>query len=206
MLDCGKDWLGRVGRLRPDAIVLTHAHLDHAGGLRRGSAGPVFATEETVGALADYPLMATGILKPKTPRVISNMTFEPYPLEHSVLAPAVGYRMTAGRARVFYAPDVAAIRDPQHALAGVQVYIGDGATQTRPLLRRRGRELIGHASIRTQLEWCRRAGIGQAVFTHCGTAIVAGDEGAACRAVEAMGREFGVRARVAYDGMPIRLR
>src|SRR5947208_5734960 len=26
MIDCGLDWLGRFERLRPDAIVLTHAH------------------------------------------------------------------------------------------------------------------------------------------------------------------------------------
>src|SRR6516165_4933654 len=33
MIDCGADWLGRLPTLAPTAIVLTHAHLDHAGGL-----------------------------------------------------------------------------------------------------------------------------------------------------------------------------
>src|SRR5947207_9638415 len=35
MIDCGLDWLGKFERLHPDAIVLTHAHPDHAWGLQR---------------------------------------------------------------------------------------------------------------------------------------------------------------------------
>jgi glyoxylase-like metal-dependent hydrolase (beta-lactamase superfamily II) len=34
MIDCGKDCSNRVRSLGPDAIVLTHAHPDHAGGLK----------------------------------------------------------------------------------------------------------------------------------------------------------------------------
>jgi Arc/MetJ family transcription regulator len=26
MIDCGRDWLGELERLRPDALVLTHGH------------------------------------------------------------------------------------------------------------------------------------------------------------------------------------
>ena len=40
MIDCGLDWLRRVRRLRPDAIVLTHAHPDHAWGLKDGAPCP----------------------------------------------------------------------------------------------------------------------------------------------------------------------
>ena len=32
MIDCGADWLGRLHGIVPTAIVLTHAHADHAGG------------------------------------------------------------------------------------------------------------------------------------------------------------------------------
>jgi glyoxylase-like metal-dependent hydrolase (beta-lactamase superfamily II) len=30
VIDCGLDWLGKLKRVRPTAIVLTHAHPDHA--------------------------------------------------------------------------------------------------------------------------------------------------------------------------------
>jgi ribonuclease BN (tRNA processing enzyme) len=205
LVDCGSDWLGKFGRFRPNAVVLTHAHPDHAAGLRGGSPYPVFGTAQTLAALSHYPLASTRVIAHETPVVISGVMFEPFRLEHSILAPAVGYRITAGRSAVFYAPDVAAICNRLRALRGVRLYIGDGATLTRPLLRRRGDVMIGHASIRTQLAWCERAGVGQAIFTHCGSAIVAGDEAAATRAVEAMGRERGIRARVAYDGLELRV-
>ena len=31
MIDCGEDWSGRLGTVKPNAIVVTHAHPDHAG-------------------------------------------------------------------------------------------------------------------------------------------------------------------------------
>jgi glyoxylase-like metal-dependent hydrolase (beta-lactamase superfamily II) len=46
MIDCGLDWLGKFERLHPDAIVLTHAHPDHAWGLKNGAPCPVFAPEK----------------------------------------------------------------------------------------------------------------------------------------------------------------
>ena len=47
MIDCGADWLGHLDTVRPDAIVITHAHPDHAWGLREGAPCPVFAPEQT---------------------------------------------------------------------------------------------------------------------------------------------------------------
>ena len=37
MIDCGIDWTKKVWQLHPDAIVITHAHPDHAWGLKNGS-------------------------------------------------------------------------------------------------------------------------------------------------------------------------
>jgi glyoxylase-like metal-dependent hydrolase (beta-lactamase superfamily II) len=41
MIDCGLDWLGKFERLDPSAIVLTHAHPDHAWGLCQDFASPI---------------------------------------------------------------------------------------------------------------------------------------------------------------------
>jgi glyoxylase-like metal-dependent hydrolase (beta-lactamase superfamily II) len=54
MIDCGLDWLGKFERLRPSAIVLTHAHPDHAWGLKRSAPCPVYAPQKTWQELQHY--------------------------------------------------------------------------------------------------------------------------------------------------------
>ena len=56
MIDCGADWLGRLPSVAPTAIVLTHAHPDHAAGLVEGAPCPVYATKETFDLLDRYPI------------------------------------------------------------------------------------------------------------------------------------------------------
>jgi glyoxylase-like metal-dependent hydrolase (beta-lactamase superfamily II) len=46
LLDYGEDWLGRAEEIAPRAIVITHAHPDHAFGLRAGAPCPVYATRQ----------------------------------------------------------------------------------------------------------------------------------------------------------------
>jgi phosphoribosyl 1,2-cyclic phosphodiesterase len=175
MLDCGADWLGRVARLRPSAILLTHAHPDHAAGLTDGAPCPVYATAETWERIGCYPIAERRTIEAGQRFRLGSVTWQAFELEHSIRAPAVGYRLTAGRTALFYAPDVAAILDQKTALDRVMLYIGDGASIVRPLLRRRGQIMIGHASIQAQLDWCQKEGIAQAVFTHCGSQIVGAD-------------------------------
>ena len=140
---------------------------------------------------------------PRVPVVIEGLNFCPCPVQHSLRCPAVGYRIGVGPATLFYLPDVAAISSHREVLAGAALYIGDGATITRPLLRQRDGVLLGHAPIRTQLGWCRDAGVRHAVFTHCGSEIVGGDERRLGPRVRALARECGVSARIAYDGLAI---
>jgi glyoxylase-like metal-dependent hydrolase (beta-lactamase superfamily II) len=64
MIDCGLDWRDELGRLRPGAIVLTHAHHPgHAAGLRDGAPCPVYATEETWSAIERHPIAERGMLE-----------------------------------------------------------------------------------------------------------------------------------------------
>lgn len=206
MVDCGDDWLGRLRDVRPHAIVITHAHPDHAGGLRRNVEIPVYATAETLTRIARYALPRPSVMGLRAPVDIEGITFEAFGVEHSIRAPAVGYRITCGTRTVFYAPDVARIRQPRAALAGIDLYIGDGATITRPILRRREATLIGHASIRTQLQWCASARVPRALFTHCGSAIVRGNEAAARRQVQDLALSYSVKADLAHDGLTVVLR
>jgi phosphoribosyl 1,2-cyclic phosphodiesterase len=205
MIDCGLDWLGKFERLRPNAVVLTHAHPDHAWGLKRGAPCPVYAPQKTWDELQHYPIKDRRVIDERTPKKICGIKFEAFPVEHSILSPAVGYRVSAGHVRIFYVPDLIFIRDRAAALKNVQVYIGDGATVTTSFIRRRGKHLIGHSPVRTQLTWCEKEGVPRAIITHCGSEIVTGDERGLFAKLRGMAAERGIEVRIAYDGMKLEL-
>lgn len=205
MIDCGGDWLGRLGAIAPAAIVLTHAHPDHAGGLAKGAPCPVYATASTWERI-DVPVRQRRIIAPGRTRRIDGIRLRAFPVQHSILAPAVGYRITAGGITVFYAPDLVAIVDRAAALHGVRLYVGDGATISRPLIRRRHGVLIGHTPISTQIRWCGKEGVPRALFTHCGSQVLKADGPHLRAVIRAMGREVDVDAGLAHDGMALVLR
>jgi phosphoribosyl 1,2-cyclic phosphodiesterase len=203
MIDCGLDWLGSFELLRPSAIVLTHAHPDHAWGLKNGAPCPVYAPKKTWQSLKNCQVEDRHLIKERVATKICGITFEAFPVEHSLLAPAVGYRVSAGRACIFYAPDLIFIHGRSTALKDVHIYIADGATFTHSFIRKRGERLIGHAAISVQIGWCAKEGVPRAIITHCGSEIVAGDERILAARLRAMGAERGVETRIAHDGMEL---
>jgi len=135
---------------------------------------------------------------------VCGIQLEAFPVIHSLIAPAVGYRISTQAVSIFYVPDVADIQERSRVLSGIRLYVGDGASITRPLLRVRGKTIIGHTSVRDQLDWCRERAIKQAVITHCGSQIVRGGPAAIDR-IKALGKERGVDVLVAYDGLEIKV-
>lgn len=204
MIDCGIDWKKKVYDINPDAILITHAHPDHAWGLKHGAPCPVYATKESWEVLKNYPVDKR-LVQPKKPFRLGDITFTSFPVIHSIRCPAVGYRITMGKTTLFYVPDLIDIIDRHRALKGVQLYIGDGATINHPIVRRKGDVLFGHTTIRAQLGWCQQEKIPQALFSHCGSQIVEGDGRVLGALVRKLGFEREVSASIAHDGMVIEL-
>jgi phosphoribosyl 1,2-cyclic phosphodiesterase len=205
MIDCGLDWLRRISKMRFDAIVLTHAHPDHSWGLKNGAPCKVHATNDTWSRLEGLPITNRATVEPRTPFHIGGITFEAFPVQHSTRAPAVGYRVTAGPSSVFYVPDLIYIFERHEALSGVRIYIGDGASLRRPLVRNRGGVLVGHTSVSTQLGWCEREGVRRVIITHCGTEIVSGKRRVTETILREMGQQHGLDVQMAFDGLDVRL-
>lgn len=179
---------------------------DHARGLAEGADCPVYATKDAWEGMADYPLEQRYTVKLREALDVTGIGVEAFAVMHSLRAPAVGYRISAGRVVIFYVPDAIDVHDRAEALSGVRLFIGDGATLTRPFVRHRGDALIGHTTVRAQLGWCQEAGVPRAIFTHCGSEIVNGDERSLGARVRTLGRERGVNAKIAHDGLNLFLR
>ncbi len=204
LVDCGEDWLDELDSLRPDAVILTHAHPDHTGGLERGAPCPVWATPGCWQSLDALPVAERRLLHPGQPTAVAALQLTPCPLAHSVRAPAVGLLLDEGAHRIFYSPDVAELSDPATTLRDVSLYIGDGASFDASLLRVENGNLCGHAPIPSQLDWCAAACVKRALFTHCGEEIVSGSHEEMNKRLENLGKERGIEAALAFDGLEVK--
>lgn len=155
LLDFGISWQDKLKFAgRPDYIWLSHAHPDHAFGLRNERIEiPVFMTKETSERLPEnkFPFLDRQVVKGSFK--FGSIQAREIPVKHSTVAPTSGLIVDTDQGKIGYFPDVLDIPG-KSVLRGLSIYIGDGSSLTRNIVRTVNGK-VGHASLATQMAWCQ---------------------------------------------------
>ena len=206
LCDFGENRKGMLEKIEPDAIFVSHAHPDHAWGLAEGAKAPVHASAVTHEITRELPIRKRVTLSPGRAAKTGPFRITAYPVVHSVRCPCVAARIQIGRRIIVYSGDVVAFEDPETALAGADLYIGDGSTLKGSLVRRHhSGVLIGHTTVRAQLGWLARHGVADAIFSHFGKGPIEMGEPELEAALSALAGEKapGCRVTAARDGLSL---
>ncbi|HEY3204240.1 MAG TPA: MBL fold metallo-hydrolase [Thermoanaerobaculia bacterium] len=169
LCDFGQNLKGMLPKIRPNAIFVSHAHPDHGWGLEEGTAAPVHASAITHELLEKLPIENRVVLAPGKAARIGPFRLTAFPVAHSVRCPGIAARIAVKGFTVVYSGDIISFEEPERALAGADLYIGDGSTLTGSLVRRHpSGKLMGHTTVRAQLGWLARHGVPRAIFSHFG--------------------------------------
>jgi len=208
LCDFGENRKGLLGRIAPDAVFVSHAHPDHAGGLAEGTSAPVLASAITHDITKDFPIGKRVTLAPGRSTRVGPLNVTAFPVVHSIRCPAVAARLETPEGVVVYSGDVVAFEDPAAALTGAALYVGDGSTLKGSLVRRQpSGVLVGHTTVRAQLGWLDTFGVPRAVFSHFGKGPIEMGEKALREALAALGAERAPRCEVSAsrDGLTLEI-
>ena len=170
VIDYGRLHAYDLSILKPDAILITHAHPDHYIWTVQEAryAVPVFLSRETL-EYGQFAPIDPHFFSPYRWFNLASLWILPYRVMHSIHCPAVGFKIQLpDQQTIIYNPDLVDIIAKAHILTDVDYYIGDGSTIHTNLVRRQGELFFGHARITTQLNWCKKHNIPNIIFTHIG--------------------------------------
>jgi len=208
LCDFGQNRKGMLGKIRPDAIFVSHAHPDHSSGLEEGTDVAVLASAITHELLGKLPIGNRVVLEPRRRVRVGPFGLTAHPVVHSVRCPCIAARLEVSGRVLVYSGDIVSFDRPEEALSGADVYVGDGSTLTGSLVRRHSSgALIGHTTVRAQLGWLTKAGVPRAVFSHFGKGPIEMGEKALRAALAELSRDRAPRCEVtgARDAMALEL-
>ncbi len=178
LLDAGPDIIYQLKKLhlKPDVILLTHEHPDANWGIRYLPDVKVYSEKN-------------GNLTHGKPMDILGVNVTPFRVQHSLNAPATGFRLEVGNKVIVYLGDTANLVGTRQWVNDADIVFADGS-----ILNRR---LPGHAPIAKQLVYFKKWNVKRVLFTHIGHETLPHDELASF-----VQKKFE-RAEIAYDGMQI---
>ncbi len=184
-----------LSMIKADAILISHGHPDTFKWVVKDENydGPIYTTKETK-ELSKFKKKFR-ILKPNKWFSLGPFKIMAYPVVHSFRAPAAGFKIKADKT-ILYNSDLVVMKD-KRVLKDVDLYIGDGSSVRGNLVRKRGKQLFGHARMQTQINWCRQYGIKDIIFTHVGKEVIEKGDKKVLRLI----KQDGFSLSLSYDGM-----
>lgn len=192
----------RVQRL--DAALITHAHLDAAGGLRMlsdwasacGRILPVYTEPPTLKRYGAFPGLEYRFVKSGGTARIGALTVRFVRVRHSLRPgfPTLGFRV----GKLAYASDVASI--PTSALRhllGIETLVLDAAFWFE-------RKFRGHLTPDKAVKYAQWLGVGHLVLTQTGHTYPPHDEAEAALKAYAKVHALHLKVTLAYDGLRLR--
>jgi ribonuclease BN (tRNA processing enzyme) len=158
--------------------------------------------------MAKFPIENRTVLEPGRTVAAGPFRLTTATVLHSVRCPGIGVRLEVEGRILVYSGDLVSFEDPEAALDGAEIYVGDGSTLTGSLVRRHSSgALLGHTTIRAQLGWLAKRKVGRAVFSHFGSEAIAMGEEALSEALAKLGSERlpGGEVTAARDGRILEL-
>jgi len=169
LIDYGTLQKNKLEKIKPDAVIITHAHPDHYVWTKENykTKIPVYLTKKTF----DYGKFKPEnykLIKPNKKFKLGPFTIVAHKVLHSIRCPGVAFEIFINRKKIIYTGDVVDVENKNKFLKDADYYIGDGSCIRANLVRRRDDKIFGHARIITQINWCEKAGIKNIIFTHLG--------------------------------------
>lgn len=180
LFDCGPDIKYQLKKHKlvwPDAVFITHEHLDANYGLRYLPKSTQIFSEKL------------GNIKHGRPIELFGIKILPFRVVHSKIAPFSGYRVKVSGFSFVYVTDTASIRGVKKYVLGCDILFADGSILKR--------NLEGHLSIENQLKHYKKWRIKKVIFTHIGHATLPHED-----LVKYVCAIYG-NADVAYDGLVV---
>jgi ribonuclease BN (tRNA processing enzyme) len=171
LIDYGELHKYSLDSIKPDAVLITHAHPDHYIWIKKNVETniTIYLTKETLD-YGKFKPISYKLIKPGKKFTINHFKILPYRVLHSIKCPTIGFKIQIDKKVLIYNPDLVDIENKNKILKNIDYYIGDGSCINANLVRKKGSEFFGHTRITTQVNWCKKFGIKEnnIIFTHLG--------------------------------------
>jgi len=174
LVDYGEINRGNIKELKPDYVLISHAHPDHIGGCSDLAVVISKDTEKEIPELyKDFNIDTRAKYESYKTFNLGPFKITPIPVLHSLRAKMHVFLIQMGDKKVLQATDILGWHsgDREKYVKDLDVAIIDGSSLTRTLARRKGKsgEPFGHASIINQLKnWYPPEKVKRIIVTHLG--------------------------------------